>query len=404
MRAVYCHDNEYIFSAGCAVYAAGQFAASYWDTYLQHFDQLEVLGRKRDGAPPTDADNLNRSDTSRVHISGLPNMNSPAGLLRNGLYVKKRVEESVKRSDAVIIRTMSEIGWLAFKAAQKYKKPLAIEMAGCPWDNMWNHGSLIAKAYAPLRYHRARIATGVADGVIYVTNDFLQARYPAGGLTARASNVRIQDVPEEILIKRKQRIKQMFLHKNVINIGLMGALHNKLKGIHIALEALAQWHKETGALFRLCLLGPGNVEFLMEDIKKFGLEGFVVHEGLLPSGAPVQQWLDQIDVYLQPSFHEGLPRAVIEAMSRGCPVLASTTGGIPELLPREWLHKPGDAEKLTQTVKALLYSETMMLKHAENNFLTAKNYTADRLEPARHAFWAEFSRLAQDKNADTNLR
>ncbi|MBI1326949.1 MAG: glycosyltransferase [Alphaproteobacteria bacterium] len=403
MRVVYCHDNEYIFSAGGAVYAAGQFASSYWDTYLKYFDDLEVLGRKKEGVPE-DAASLNRSDAPHVSISGLPNMNSPVGMLQNSLYVKKRVEEAVQRADAVIIRTMSEIGWLAYQAARKYNKPFAMEMAGCPWDNMWHHGSLIARAYAPLRYHRARLATGHADAVIYVTNEFLQSRYPAAGILASASNVRIHEVPTEILEKRKARITSMFAHKKTINIGLIGALHNKLKGIQIALRALAQWHKETGTLFRLNLLGPGHIDQIMQDIQENGLEGFVVHEGLLPSGEPVQRWLDQIDVYLQPSFHEGLPRAVIEAMSRGCPVLASTTGGIPELLPLEWLHKPGDVDKLAQTLKALLYSEAMMQKHAAQNYMKARDYTADKLEPVRNNFWSQFARYVEERNANQDLR
>ena len=72
--------------------------------------------------------------------------------------------------------------------------------------------------------------------------------------------------------------------------------------------------------------------------------------GVLPSGQPVLNWLDDIDIYVQPSFQEGLPRALVEAMSGGRPAFASTTGGIPELLPADCLHCPGDAARLGASI------------------------------------------------------
>ena len=41
---------------------------------------------------------------------------------------------------------------------------------------------------------------------------------------------------------------------------------------------------------------------------------------------------DNIDVFIMPSLQEGLPRSMVEAMSRGCNVIGSRVGGIPELL------------------------------------------------------------------------
>jgi len=70
-------------------------------------------------------------------------------------------------------------------------------------------------------------------------------------------------------------------------------------------------------------------------------------------GSEVAKWLDQLDVYLQPSYQEGLPRATIEALNRGLLVIGSTAGGIPELLPAERMHTPGDAESLATCISRL---------------------------------------------------
>ena len=54
----------------------------------------------------------------------------------------------------------------------------------------------------------------------------------------------------------------------------------------------------------------------MQEAKKMNVSNFIQFDGTLPSGQKVYDWLDEVDIYLQPSFQEGLPRALIEAMSR----------------------------------------------------------------------------------------
>ena len=51
-------------------------------------------------------------------------------------------------------------------------------------------------------------------------------------------------------------------------------------------------------------------------------------------------------VYIQPSRIEGLPRALIEAMSRGCACVGSSVGGIPELLNNQYIHEVNDYNSL----------------------------------------------------------
>jgi Glycosyltransferase len=109
--------------------------------------------------------------------------------------------------------------------------------------------------------------------------------------------------------------------------------------------------------------------------------------GRLKAGKEVFEFLDSLDLYLHPSRQEGLPRAVIEAMSRGCPVLASSIAGIPELLAPEFLHKPGDSKKLSDDIIAVLSDVNLREKMAITNFKTAKEYNKEILEERREAFF-----------------
>ena len=98
-----------------------------------------------------------------------------------------------------------------------------------------------------------------------------------------------------------------------------------------------------------------------------------------------------LDLYVQPSLHEGLPRALIEAMSRGLPALASSCGGIPELLPPECLHRPGDDKALAKQLARMVQTPAWRMQQAERNFREARNYYRDRLESQRDAFWGRFA-------------
>jgi glycosyltransferase involved in cell wall biosynthesis len=395
MRALYCHDNAYWRLENGETFAEGQFAYGYWQTYLEHFSHLTVLGRVQKGSlcPPA-ADRLNRSDGPQVDIKLLPNSNSLVGQLRHRRDVQENVEDAVRQADVVILRTMGEITWYAFKAARRFGKMVVVEMAGCPWDNMWYHGSLKAKLFALVRWLRARRAVAAADAVLFVTKEFLQKRYPAQGFTGVASNVRIKAAPASVIDQRLSRHHE----KRRIVIGLIGNLHNRLKGIDVALKSLG-FLFAAGVDIELRILGSGDLKIYETLIRTENLQGRIFHDGLLPSGEPVLQWLDGLDIYIQPSFHEGLPRALIEAMSRGLPVFASSTGGIPELLQSKSLHKPGDWRALARQLLLFMAEKSSWPLTAELSKTVAEKYTSDHLQPIRYNFWKRVADQARTRSS-----
>src|SRR5690606_42058407 len=86
--------------------------------------------------------------------------------------------------------------------------------------------------------------------------------------------------------------------------------------------------------FRYEIVGGGDQSYLRKIARKYGVADPVDFLGRI-TRKEVFQWLDKIDLYIQPSKTEGLPRALIEAMSRGLPCLGTRVGGIPELLTDE---------------------------------------------------------------------
>ena len=109
-------------------------------------------------------------------------------------------------------------------------------------------------------------------------------------------------------------------------------------------------------------------------------------------------WLDEMDLYIQPSLQEGLPRAVVEAMSRGLPALGAHTGGIPELLGDDCIFPRKDVEAIEKLLEDLQPEE--MLSMAERNFEHAKQFQKDLLEERRNAFYAQFAAEAKSNRQE----
>ena len=101
-------------------------------------------------------------------------------------------------------------------------------------------------------------------------------------------------------------------------------------------------------------------------------------------------WLDTLDLYLHPSYTEGLPRALIEAMSRALPCVASSVGGIPELLPERWMHRAKDVDAMTEKVTSLIEQTNQRAEAAETNYEASKRYWQTTLGPHRQQAWAGF--------------
>jgi glycosyltransferase involved in cell wall biosynthesis len=390
MRALFCHDNRYIYSQDNEVYSASQFPYKAWERYLKHFDELIVIGRGRWLRENEDTGSLNRSSGPKVAFVSLPDISSPTRMLTNRFEVAKRIAAEMPKVEALIVRGPSEFGMLAATIARRQGKPIAVEMSGCAWDHTWYHGTLVARMYAPIKFLRARALVRKADFVIYVSREFLQRRYHTFGRTEYASNVEISAPPPSVLETRLERIAA---DNSPMVFGLIGAVEHPLKGIGTALVALGR-AKAALPAFKFRILGQGDPSRWSRLISQNGLDGYVEFCGTLPSGQPVLNWLDEVDVYLQPSFHEGVPRALIEAMSRGCPALGSTAGGVPELLDADCLHQRGGADQLSKQIVHAGQDKNWRRDQAQRNFAKAREYDQDHLIERRTQFWRDFADFA----------
>jgi len=135
------------------------------------------------------------------------------------------------------------------------------------------------------------------------------------------------------------------------NIVCIGRLSEE-KGQIILIEALARL-RVTGIDCRLTLVGDGPMRRMLEDkIEHLGLDDAVEITGW-QSSAEVRNRILEARTLVCPSFMEGLPVVVMEAMALRRPVVASSIAGIPELvIPGEsgWLVPAGDPDALAAAI------------------------------------------------------
>src|SRR5699024_751834 len=141
----------------------------------------------------------------------------------------------------IIARLPSSIGELAIRYAKKYNKPYLVEVVACPWDSLWNH-SIIGRIMAPYSYLKMKRSVRNATYAVYVTNSFLQRRYPNKGYMTNCSNVALKEYDEESLQKRINKINEM--NNNKVIIGTTAAVNVKSKGQQYIIKALGILKKQ----------------------------------------------------------------------------------------------------------------------------------------------------------------
>lgn len=126
------------------------------------------------------------------------------------------------------------------------------------------------------------------------------------------------------------------------------------KGFGLLIEAMALAAPALPGL-RLTLVGDGELRGQIEAaVARAGL-GACIHLAGWQDEAGVKQALANATALILPSFAEGLPVVVMEAMAAGRPVIATTIAGVPELVTPEvgWLVPAGDATALADAIGTL---------------------------------------------------
>lgn len=156
----------------------------------------------------------------------------------------------------------------------------------------------------------------------------------------------------------------------------------RAKGQEILLEACSGL-KRQGIPFDLVLVGDGETrQPLMHATEKLDLNAEVTFAGAMSQEEVLRQY-QLADVFVLPTFAEGLPVVLMEAMAMELPTITTPVNGIPELVQNGengLLVPPANAEQLTNAIRDLIADETgrqSMARRARTRVLESYDQTCN---------------------------
>jgi phosphatidyl-myo-inositol dimannoside synthase len=379
MRVLLTSEAKFERTADGIIWGSTPNGCPVWSRHLDVFSAVLVLARVVDVREPSSG--CVQASGDGISFCPLPPYSGFGGLLRNGQRVHAVVSQAVRACPAIIVRSPSPVAYLAARLALFRRRPFGAQIVGDP-DQVFSAGAFRHPLRVPLRHAAAAAQRQVARDasvVMFVTKNVLQRKYPSSGRVFSGSDVALDDsafISEQLLRRREE---------GALTLVTVAALDQPYKGMAVLLEAVGELRR-SGRPVKLLVAGDGALMGnLQAQAQSLGISSDVEFLGQLDREG-VQRALDRADMFVLPSLTEGLPRALLEAMARGLPAVATTVGGIPELLPADCLVPPRNAVALARRLRDVMAKPAALVAMAQKNHEAARAYH-DRVQaPIRRAF------------------
>ncbi len=259
-----------------------------------------------------------------VHVTYLPYPVLPVvSRPLNGWLMSVRLLPAVRAfaPDLVLNYVVYPDGFAALRIARALKIPIILTAIGSDLNRM--SGRLVAALTRATLRHADRITT--------VSDDLRKTAIRLGAPAARTQAI-LNGCDTSIFHPRDRRKARQALSLDLSSeiIVYVGRLDIR-KGLVELIEAMAQLRSHCPAV-RCYVIGDGPDRLVLTAaIARHNLADQVI---LVPS-CPTQevaQWMAAADLVTLPSYREGCPNVVLEALAAGRPVVATNVGGIPELM------------------------------------------------------------------------
>lgn len=175
-------------------------------------------------------------------------------------------------------------------------------------------------------------------------------------------------IPEPQSFERKQDDEEFHL----LFLGLI----NEEKGVFDLIQAIADNKEQLHGILQFHIAGNGMVSRLKNEIYDKGLQDIVKYEGWVDSEAK-HNLLCLSDALVLPSYTEGLPISILEAMSYRLPVISTPVGGIPSVISdgvNGFLVEPGNGSEFIKRINCLIDDKMLVKSMGEQSFERVNKY------------------------------
>ena len=364
-----------------AIYTDIAFAYSYWQEYLQVFDRVFPIARvkKTDILP----EGWQRANGPNVCFIPITEYLGFWDFLKQLPTVIFDCYKATRHKGCYLLRmgNISTFCWLwLFMGA----RPYAFEAVGHAGESVLTVKNVqilgLNKSIAYVGHKLSKLKAKKAFCASY-TSRYLQNLYPSAD---RSKEWVFSSVKLDERTIGAPRTAEKF-QTNPFRIISVGRLEPE-KGHLVLVEAIEQLIQRG---YDLCatIIGPGKeIDNLRNSVERMGLSGRVNICGAIPWGQKLFAKLDEANLFILPSFSEGMPRALIEAMARGLPAIGSDVGGIKELLPEEYRVAPKDYKALAEKIMEVIEDFEQLAKMSQTNFAKAMEYKMEIMNRRKRDF------------------
>lgn len=179
-------------------------------------------------------------------------------------------------------------------------------------------------------------------------------------------------------IVEKQNFQRPENNKGHLELLFLGNIGQR-KGIFDLLEMLSNKKEILQGKLHLSVGGDGQVEKLKNFIEENELSQIVTYVGWV-SGSRKTELLKLSDAYILPSYNEGLPLSILEAMSFGLPILSTPVGGIEEVVwtgENGYLFEPGDRKAMAGVLEKIVNEPEKLNKMGSKSLNIVEPYYAE---------------------------
>lgn len=160
------------------------------------------------------------------------------------------------------------------------------------------------------------------------------------------------------------------------NLLFLGFIYQK-KGIFDLIDVIVQNKEKYRDRLKLYVGGTGQ-EYarLIDTINANNINDIVILCGWVNEDDKIKL-LNIADAYILPSYVEGLPMSILEAMSYGMPILSTPVGGIPEIVENGvngFLFPPGDKQAMQNSINKLISNPSIKRQMGTASLQKSKQY------------------------------
>ncbi|QSX36028.1 glycosyltransferase family 4 protein [Shewanella sedimentimangrovi] len=284
----------------------------------------------------------------------------------------------LKNDSLLIINYPSSTGLFLILFAYLFKLPYVVEVASDSDQYKEKRFGIVVDVVSNLL---GKICIPRAVGALYVAQ-FLKDKWNCNNGDI-VSNVHIENISSAKLFEPKDG-------KYVVTT--VGAISYR-KGIDVIVdefEDLSFSHK-----IELNIIGPVIDEGLKQRIDNLKIHNVdIICHGILKRDEVISI-LDHTDLYIQASRSEGLPRSVIEAMSRGVPVVSSNLPGLKGIVDEQFQFRLNQSGSLKKIVSEVLSSREILSKMSVSSIRVASGFHIDFTRLKRKQFYSNCKNLIQ---------